>query len=392
MRKQISIFLIIAVSAAIFAAPVFANEQAAVWARIYNTTDKLQAKYSVMQSIVDLNDRDMEPVITDALKEIVYSKDESISSTDKQIYDDMMRMMVLELGNIKASDAAPVIYKVMEETDNEFLRAAAISALGNAGARDYVDEIADHLRYINSEIIIIENNEQRRSVINACILSLERLKHPVGFEPVFFASIGRYTRESVKRAERALQNMVEDPTDLVSGIIRDDNPFETRLSALEVEERSNAGAARKTEAATAAIEVSLVYNAQTPRDREYQTRVKIKACEMIRDLGAADEAAVEWLSEMLNTSTVVNELVVCLQALGTYSSDSAVEVLNTYLSYHNDRRSSGIQYKDERAIRACINALGNTGNPNAKTSLMMIEYSNWSSQTIRMAKNAMKNL
>ena len=95
---------------------------------------------------------------------------------------------------------------------------------------------------------------------------------------------------------------------------------------------------------------------------------------------------------MLNTSESVNELVICLQALGTYSSDIAVEVLTDYLSHHNERRSSGIQYKDERAIRECINSLGNTGNPNAKSTLMMVQYSNWSNQTIRMAKNAMKDM
>ena len=73
-------------------------------------------------------------------------------------------------------------------------------------------------------------------------------------------------------------------------------------------------------------------------------------------------------------------------------ADAAVAVLTDYLSYHNERRSSGIQYKDERAIRECILSLANTGNPNGKTALMEVEFSQWSSQTIRMAKNAVKNL
>ena len=372
--------------------PVFSNETAAVWSRIYNTTDQLEAKISVMQDIIDLHDRDMEPVITEALQEIIYSEDRSDSFDTRQRYDDLTRMMVRELGSLKAVDAAPLMYNVMQNTEDEFLRAEAIVAIGAAGARDYADEISEYLQYINSDIIRIENNEQRRSVINACILSLERLKHPAGFEPVFFASIGRYARECVKHAERALKNMVADPTDLIIGIIKDDNTFETRLAALGVEERSAASSERKTEAATAAIEVSLIYNATTPSERQYQTRTKVKSAEMIRDLGVANEGAIEWLGMMLNSSTNVNELVICLQALGTYSSNAAVEVLSTYLAFHSDRRAAGIQYKDERAIRECITALGNTGNPNGKTALMLVEYSNWSSQTIRMAKNALSNL
>ena len=113
---------------------------------------------------------------------------------------------------------------------------------------------------------------------------------------------------------------------------------------------------------------------------------------MIRDLGVANEDAVEWLGIMLNSSQNVNELVICLQALGTYKSDEAVVVMSEYLMKHNERRASGILYKDERAIRECINSLGSSDNPNAKTALLMVEYSNWSNQTIRMAKNAAKNL
>ena len=372
--------------------PVFSNETSVVWSRIYNSTEQLEAKISVMQNIIDLHDRDIAPVITEALQDIVYSVDESLSSSERKRYDELTRMMVRELGRLKAVDAAPIIYNVMQNTADEFLRAEAIVAIGAAGARDYADEIAEYLRYINSDIIRIENNEQRRSVLNACILSLERLKHPVGFEPVFNASIGRYARECVKNAERSLQNMLEDPTDLIVGMIKADNSFEMRLAALGVEERSRAGAERKTEAATAAIEVSLVYNATTPAERQFQTRTKVKSSEMIRDLGVANEGAIEWLGMMLNSSTNVNELVTCIQALGTYSSDAAVNVLATYLGFHSDRRAAGIQYKDERAIRECITAIGNTGNPNGKTALMVVEYSNWSSQTIRMAKNALNNL
>ena len=57
--------------------PVFGNETAAVWARIYEGTDQLDAKIDVMRSIVELHDRDMEPVLTKALEEIVFSRDEA---------------------------------------------------------------------------------------------------------------------------------------------------------------------------------------------------------------------------------------------------------------------------------------------------------------------------
>jgi hypothetical protein len=113
---------------------------------------------------------------------------------------------------------------------------------------------------------------------------------------------------------------------------------------------------------------------------------------MIRDLGQANPEAVKWLALMLDQGENINERIICLQALGTYSSDEAVEVLSDFLIENNERRASGIQYKDERLIRECINALGNSGNPKGRNALMMVEYSNWSNQTIRMAKNALNNL
>lgn len=392
MRNSVlktTMIILIAVAAAV---PVFGNEMSAVWTRIYNSTDQLEAKLAVMQNIVDLHNRDMEPVITEALKDIVYTIDNSRSFSEEQQYNDLTRMMVRELGSLKAVDAAPEMYRVMRDTDDEFLRSVAIVGLGTAGARDYADEIAEMLRKLNNEIIFIENIEQRESVVNACTLALERLKHPVGFEPVFFAAIGNYSRDAAMKADRALKNMLEDPTDLLVEIVKDDNTFKTRLAAIEVENRSAAPVERKSEVAIAAIEVSLVYNAATPEERQYQTRTKVRACELIRDLGTASPDAVKWLSMMLKSSTNVNELIICLQALGTYESDEAVAVLSDYLSVANERRASGILYKDERAIRECINALGNSNNANAKAVLLMVEYSNWSNQTIRMAKNAAKNL
>ena len=142
-------------------------------------------------------------------------------------------MLVKELGNLKAVDSGRLIYEVVKNTDDEsFVRCDC--GLGNAGARDYADEIAEILRKLNLEIIVIENKEERESVVDACILALERLKHPVGFKPVFNASVGRYSRNSVMKAERALQNMLEDPTDLLVEIIRDDTPFSTGLRRLRL--------------------------------------------------------------------------------------------------------------------------------------------------------------
>ncbi|MDC7126501.1 MAG: hypothetical protein PQJ46_13100, partial [Spirochaetales bacterium] len=372
--------------------PVFGNEMSAVWARIYEQTDSTEAKIAVMQNMIDLHSKDMEPVISDALKEIVYAGSMDRTYNEQQNYNTLSRMIIRELGSLRAVDSAPDMYKVVQDTDDEFLRATAIVGIGTAGARDYADEIAGYLDYLNQGIIVIENNEQRESVVDACVLALERLKAPVGFKPVFMASIGKHSRDSIARAKRSLQNMVEDPTDIICDILKADSTFQARYAAIGVERDSAAPSERKAEAASVALEVGLVYNAVLPIEKQFQKRTRKEAARMIRDLGVGDESAIPWLDQMLNSSDDVNETIDAIQALGSYTSDSAVDVLNTYLNYHNERRVSGIPYKDERAIRECINSLAKTGNTKANQSLSMVEYSNWSSQTIRMAKNAMKNI
>ena len=68
-RNWIYLFSAVLMTTVLFS--VSANEQSAVWSRIYDTSTEIEARYSVMQNIVDLHDRDMEPVITDELREII---------------------------------------------------------------------------------------------------------------------------------------------------------------------------------------------------------------------------------------------------------------------------------------------------------------------------------
>ena len=391
MKKRL-IAGIICVMLCLINMPVFSNELSAVWNRIYNSKSRVEERLVIMQKIVDLHDRNMEPVLADALRNIVYSRDESMTYNDKQLTWDLTIMILKELGDIGAVDSALEMHKLMKDTEDEFVRAAAIAALGMVGARDYADEIAEYLRYINYDIVQIDNPERRHSVVDACVLSLERFRLPVGFEPVLFASVGRYARSTVKRAEIALRKMVADPTDIVVNILRADNTFQMRYAALGVEDRSEAPPERKTEAAGVAIEVGLIYNKTQLTDYEYMTRTRVKACEMIRDSGYANPQAVEWLGRLLNESTNTNELVTCLQAFGVYKSDRATELMATFLDRNNDLKSDGKQYDHERVIRECINSLGKTGNPKGREALLMVEYSGWSAQTMRMAKYALSNM
>ena len=391
MKKKIT-FALSCILLIVLISPVYSDELAAVWNRIYNSKERIDEKLIVMQKIVDLHDRNMEPVLIEALSNIVYSRDESLTQNERQRTWDLTIMIINELGNLSAADSAPVLFKVMNDAEDDFVRAAAITALGMTGGREYAEDIAEYLRYLNYEIIEIENNERRHSLVDACIFALERLKDPAGFEPVLFASVGRYSRTTTDKAEQALRNMLQDPTDVVIKILRKDSNFQMRFAALGVEDNSFASPERKTEAAAAAVEVGLIYNKTQLSDYQYMTRTRVKACEMIRDYEYAQPQAVQWLGKLLNSSENTNELITCLQALGVYESDEAVTIMAEYLDGNNDLKAAGKHYDHERVIRECINSLGKAGNTLGREALSMVEYSGWSSQTIRMAQYALSKI
>ncbi|KKK96749.1 hypothetical protein LCGC14_2659640, partial [marine sediment metagenome] len=120
---------------------VFPNEMTEVWGTIYRNAPNLQQKYAVMLNIIELDNRDMVPLLIEALDElnnqrIEYNKQEAV------IQDDLKFLIISEVGNLKAGEAGPYIYRAMKETDDPFLKSESISALGKIGAKTYAHEIS----------------------------------------------------------------------------------------------------------------------------------------------------------------------------------------------------------------------------------------------------------
>ena len=74
----------------------------------------------------------------------------------------------------------------------------------------------------------------------AAITSLERMRDVGGFEQVFYASQGWYSRRIKDKATAVLSVISDDPTEPILKIIGGQSDYETKIIALNVENKSNA--------------------------------------------------------------------------------------------------------------------------------------------------------
>ena len=133
----------------LFSPILFANEVTAVWTRLYGTAATTEQKLAIMTNIVEQHSREMIPVLQDALEQEVNNLENISGSTQRDRVYSLMRMIVDELGDLKATASADVLSAVSEEVSDPFLQAAAIRALGKIGAAGNAQEIAFRLRNIN---------------------------------------------------------------------------------------------------------------------------------------------------------------------------------------------------------------------------------------------------
>lgn len=371
---------------------LFANEITAVWTRLYNNSVSVDQKLAIMANIVEQHDREMIPVLESALNAELINHQNIANSTVRVKTYQLMDMILRELANLKASGAAADVYGVSIEVQDPFLQAEAIQTLGKIGAVPYAEEIAFRLRNINLGITPFTAREEIETIVSASVETLELLRQEVGFSPVFFTSIGRYSAEVVKRSERALVNMVDDPTDMLRDILTYESDFNVKYQVLLVEDRSKAPVDRKAFLAKEALDQGLKFETSDRREQVFLSQMRTKAAEMLKSYATEDPEAYLLLDQMVRKSFSITETLTALEALGAAQNDQSAKYLADFLSELNGKRAEGYTFSNEKVVRATINALGNTGSPVGRPALIEVEFSNWSGDTRRLAKSALEKL
>ncbi|MBF9015701.1 MULTISPECIES: hypothetical protein [unclassified Oceanispirochaeta] len=373
--------------------PVFSNP-AEVWSRLYRRSNSLEQKEMVLENIVKLNDRAVEPILMEALEEMNNNQEKFRGDRALMMkWVEMTNMIVKSLGDLKTRDAEDLVWFVVNHpADDSLLKANALMALGEMRATTYASEIATMLRNLNF-------NTQQDNLVSAeieayaCVSALQKMRDPVGFEPVFYAATGWYSKRTKTLALASLSQIAMDPTEPVMKIMKDAD-FSTKRTALLVEKESEAPQENKTKVAVLALDEGLKYSTTDKKQQDELSKLRIDAMKTLIQSNAKDNAAVPLLKTTIERSNDANETIYAYYALGVIASDEAVDVLSANLVQYNTRQSDGIAATQEQLgfVKQIINSIGMSGNSRGMASLTEVQFSNYTPAINRLAKQAMEKL
>ena len=369
-----------------------------MWTRIYRSAETLERRHEVALALVDQDEPLLAPLFVEALSWLVADERSHTALTKRQPYNRMLTLVITELGELRAVEAAPVVMQVVEFTEDDSVRAAAVAALGLMGAQEVAPDLAVLLRNLNFESAgrqgAREQRQLKERLARETVVALGRLRQVVGFEPAFFASIGWYSRDSdvAEQAQLAMNLMVSDPSPLFEDMIRSNADFDVKLAALVAQDNSLAPDAGKVTAAVAALEQGLNHHPSNSTEEVTLSRLRNRAAEMILNYGEGDEAAIADLKRAIYIDYDINERLAEITALRVIGTDEAITVLTEYLRYQNQRQLEGIGPRDYRTIYATLRALGESGSQIGREDITMVEFSGWTPAVEQAAAEALQML
>ena len=372
-----------------------ANENAAVWERLYNRIDTIEYKYEIMSSIADQNSRELAPVILASLTETNAQRSSIADDNEKRIYDQLQILTLRQAGQLKIKEAEDQLYRTVKDTDNVMVRADAILALGRTGSVKYIKELVLMLRNLNLNLAGARNMRENEITAYALIMAFEYLKEIETFEPVFYAYNGWYSPKSGvrERAKNALKLITDDPTDILSEILRKETDLKNKYLALEAQHESAAPDEKKSALAVKGLFEGITRLANNVNDQNLLSEIRIISCRIISNSQVKDPDAIPYLEEMLYSRYDINEKLTAIETLGTYKSDDAVYTLSRFLSQQNDWRTEGMtQLIERRAVMGAINALVNTGSRSALEVLREVTATDWDATVRRAAREALERI
>lgn len=387
-RKVVLTFVLLVVSLSFLSA----GDRSEVWKRMYSRAMTIDQQYAIMQNIVAMDDPSLIEVLDEALAEQISSLEDQMNRTERAKKDELMRMIVNELSALKAEESAGTIFTLYNNVDNPILQADCLVALGQIRAVDLVPQISIILRNLNFNT----NSDQQVAEIlaYAAVVSLERMRDVRGFEQVFYASLGWYSRRVRDRAEEALKVISDDPTEPILTILSGpDSSYKTKLTALEVESASNAPAENKSRTAVMALQEGLRYSPNDKTEADQLARLRQTAMVVLISNEYKNPDIAEDLAKAFDRAEDINEKLIAIQAMGVNGTDETVGWLSNKLSDFNSRQLSGIAADQTELIyiRQMISSLGLSGNINAKPVLLEVQFSDYTPAVVRLAKEAIAN-
>jgi hypothetical protein len=306
------------------------------------------------------------------------------TKTEQDTVEKSAVILCQALGAEKYAEAAPEIWFIVDyfdvakiANDGSTMQAALI-ALGQINARDYLPPIVQRLNEFNAQTFRDEAKYRIQMAVVGCVSAIEAIKDISGYSPVFFVYTGSYDPSVQQIAYNALPNIVEDPGEVISAIIQDppNNPY-VMYEAWREMLRTKAPESSKAKVAAVALAAS--YNYSTT-NRSYLATLKEmrkSAIDIVRQYGAADNSVYEYMDRAYSSNfnsrdPDYDEMTLTLNALAALKTDEAVVLLHKYLRDVHDRRRTGPWGdKERRVFQWLISCIEFTGTKSEDVKILL---------------------
>jgi hypothetical protein len=389
---------------------IFAQD-VSYYAQDYKRSDgTFQERLAVLEVVQNANFTGIGDFYHDALKFLLLRLSDMRNKNDRDAAEAGARIICRALGAEKYNAAAPDLWQtvlsfdVSRDVNQGLVMQDAFIALGQVGGKQFVPQIVQRLNAFNSQVISDPETRRRfqRGVVGA-VSALEALQDPAGFRPVFFVSIGGYDPSIKAIASVALPNIMEDPGEIISEIIRDNSVTpEIKYNALWEMLRTKAPADSKARVAATALNIGWLFSTSAPLQQRHLKELRMSAIDTIRLLGAANNSVYADLERSYSNNFINNvpdyeEIQKTLSALSALKTDEAVQLLLKFLrELHGRRRNGPWGQKERQAFQWIVqNYIGptKTQSEDVKTLLTTIERtSDYTGTEQSWARTALREL
>jgi hypothetical protein len=359
---------------------------------MYNDANGMQAKLTVLQEAAGTNFSDSSEFYAWVLDRAVLEYPTVQGNQNMEAANTIARFAIRQLADAQYQAAAQNIWRVVDAYPDAVVRSDAIIALGKLGAKEFVPQIVRLLQDLNARPASdLQAGEQ---LAGGAITALESYQEPVGYLPVFFASVGWYTERIKSQAAAALPNILEDPTESMLDVIQSSAyPYDAKYTALRAIEQATISNDKKAAVAVVALGEGWRSSTSNPRLRMELAQIRKLSLDMIRRYGTADAAVYPLLDRSYRDGLDEEERFGAVTALASLATDESVRLLASYLTVINMELQDGsLTQAGERMVRILIPALGATRHTGALTVLRSVQAKGWTHAVKALATDALRNI
>ena len=370
--------------------PVFSSESGRVYGQILQEAETVQQKYEAALVAAPLNDPEVFPYLSDALDWTLGMRSSIKPGSDRETYERLTQLLVAALGQARYTNAAASVMRVVDDSQNPLTKSEALIALGTMRAVEYAERISLLLRDLNNQPT--SDPEYGEKIAYGCVIALERMRSPLGFAPLFFASEGWYSKRTRDQATQSLSLILDDPSDAISAILSIESPARM-IRALELELRSEAPSAAKRSVSELALARGIAFSPRNKLEMKEVSELRIKAMNALAAAGKGDGKAAGNMVEAYAIGPF-DEKLVALKALGAdKTSASALALKNIILELDANQRAGLVDEIRNALMKAALqNAAIHAGKELSPAIQTVLINSGWSSGILTLATAAQKAL